>query len=428
MRSALTLCALLLLAPPGEAVEVYGTRMWAAPDNTRLVLDLSGPVEYHYFKINSPQRVVLDVEHAWLAKPVTKPMARDRFLRAIRHGKNQNGLRLVLDLKRPIELKGFLLKPQPPYGHRLVLDLLADGPARPVPAPQAQVSNTAPPVLVPAPVPSLSRVRSSLRPNRAAVPGATIYRKLVVAIDAGHGGADPGATGTTGAREKDLTLAIARKLARQIDREPGMRAVLIRDGDYFIALRERIHRARNHKADMFVSIHADAYTDPAARGSSVYVLSRNGASSEAARWLAERENAADLVGGVRLENKDQQLKAVLLDLSQHGSMQASLEVGSRVLGRLNRVGKLHHNHVQRAGFAVLKSPDIPSILVETAFISNPDEERKLLNPDHQTALAQAVLGGLRTYFREAPPPGSEFALQKDAELTRLASSDRGNRR
>ncbi|MGH8582614.1 MAG: N-acetylmuramoyl-L-alanine amidase [Gammaproteobacteria bacterium] len=425
MRSALALCTLLLLTPPGEAVEVYGIRMWAAPDNTRLVLDLSAPVEYHYFTINSPQRVVLDVENARLAKPVAKPMARDHFLHAIRHGEKHDGLRLVLDLKRPTALKGFLLKPRPPHGHRLVLDLLADGAsAQPIPALQVPVNKTAPP----APDPNLIRLRASPRPARAPIPEATTYRKLVVAIDAGHGGEDPGATGTTGAREKDLTLAIARKLARQINREPGMRAVMIRDGDYFIALRERIRRARNHKADMFVSIHADAYTDPAARGSSVYVLSRNGASSEAARWLAERENAADLVGGVRLEDKDEQLKAVLLDLSQHGSMQASLEVGRRVLGRINRVGKLHHNHVQRAGFAVLKSPDIPSILVETAFISNPAEERKLLNPNHQAALAQAVLGGLRTYFREAPPPGTEFALQKEVEPTRLASSERGNLR
>ncbi len=367
-------------APPWVAVE--GVRTWSAPDNTRVVFDLSGPTRYRVFSIPGPQRVVVDLIAARVDQALTPPQASDRFLRAIRHGRHGADVRLVLDLKAAVAAKGFLVRPEGPYGHRLVVDLIGMAPpAAPIVAP-----------------------RRERRPGQ---------RDLVIAIDAGHGGEDPGAVGASGAKEKQVTLAIARRLADLCDREHGMRAVLIRDGDYFIPLRDRVKRARAHKADLFVSIHADAFPDRRAGGSSVYVLSRHGASSEAARWLAERENAADLVGGISLDDKDEPLKAILIDLSQTGSLEASLDVGGRVLRRLTGLGRVHHAEVQRAAFAVLKSPDIPSILVETAFITNPEEERKLLDPGHQARLARGVLDGLRAYFHETAPPGTLLAEIKE---------------
>ncbi|MCA1853053.1 MAG: N-acetylmuramoyl-L-alanine amidase [Beggiatoa sp.] len=380
------LCALLWFisagpeaAPPKRpGIAIQGVRTWSAPDNTRVVFDLSGPTRYRVFTIRGPQRVVVDLIGARLPKTLTVPQAQDHFLRGIRHGRHGADLRLVLDLKDKVVPKGFLVAPEGPYGHRLVVDLIGTAP----PAPPR------------------------VAPPHARRPG---QRDLIIAIDAGHGGEDPGAVGASGAQEKQVTLAIARRLARLCNREPGMRAVLIRDGDYFIPLRDRVKRARAQKADLFVSIHADAFPDSRAGGSSVYVLSRHGASSEAARWLAERENAADLVGGVSLEDKEESLKAILIDLSQNGSLEASLDVGGRVLRRLTGLGRVHHTAVQRAAFAVLKSPDIPSILVETAFITNPEEERKLADPVHQERLALGVLDGLRAYFLETAPPGTLLA-------------------
>ncbi|MGH7253332.1 MAG: N-acetylmuramoyl-L-alanine amidase [Nitrospiraceae bacterium] len=369
-------------APPGRPIAIQGVRTWSAPDNTRVVFDLSGPTRYRVFAIQGPQRVVVDLIGARLQQTLTVPQAQDHFLQGIRHGRHGRDLRLVLDLKDKVVPKGFLVPPEGPYGHRLVVDLVGTAP----PAP--------PPVVL----------RHARRPGQ---------RDLIIAIDAGHGGEDPGALGASGAQEKQVTLAIARRLARLCNREPGMRAVLIRDGDYFIPLRDRVKRARAQKADLFVSVHADAFPDGRAGGSSVYVLSRHGASSEAARWLAERENAADLVGGVSLDDKEEALKAILMDLSQTGSLEASLDVGGRVLKRLTGLGRVHHTAVQRAAFAVLKSPDIPSILVETAFITNPEEERKLADPAHQERLALGVLDGLRAYFHDAAPPGTLLAEMKD---------------
>ena len=241
---------------------------------------------------------------------------------------------------------------------------------------------------------------------------ATPSRELVIAIDAGHGGKDPGAKGRRGTKEKTVVLAIARKLAELIKKEPGMRPVLIRDGDYFLGLRQRIDKARKHNADLFISIHADAFRDRRAHGSSVFVLSRRGASSEMARWIAAKENAADLAGGVSLDDKDDMLTGVLLDLSQSATLAASHEVASNMLNGLKRLGKMHKSTVQRAGFMVLKSPDIPSILVETAFISNPKEENKLRSTQHQARLAQAMLNGIRDYFDTHPPPGTLRVARK----------------
>ncbi|MEW8498545.1 MAG: N-acetylmuramoyl-L-alanine amidase [Candidatus Thiodiazotropha taylori] len=249
------------------------------------------------------------------------------------------------------------------------------------------------------------------------------HRDVVIAVDPGHGGEDPGARGRKGTYEKDVVLAIGRKLVKMLNQQKGMRAVLIRDGDYYLGLRKRIAKARAHQADLFVSIHADAFRDPKVRGSSVYTLSRSGASNEAARWLAERENSADLVGGVSLEDKDDMLASVLLDLSQIGTLQASSEAASRVLTELKTLGKTHKRKVQQAGFVVLKSPDIPSMLVETAFISNPDEERRLRDPKHQNKVARALMKGIRDYFKYQPPPGTWLAANQRTRKHVISSGD-----
>jgi N-acetylmuramoyl-L-alanine amidase len=302
-------------------------------------------------------------------------------VKSLRSGpRNDSDLRLVLDLKSPVKPKSFVLKPNEQYGHRLVIDLF--DPAADKKSPPKQVR-------------SISK--------------SPKLRDLVIAIDAGHGGEDPGARGKKGTREKDVVMAMARHLARLIDEEPGMKAVLVRDGDYYIGLRKRIEKARRHRADLFLSIHADAFRDSRVHGSSVYVISRRGASSEMARWLAARENAADLVGGVSLDDKDDLLAEVLLDLAQTATLEASSEVADNVLLEMKRIGKVHKKRVQHAGFVVLKSPDIPSILIETAFISNPSEERRLRSKRHQQKVAQAIFNGVRNYFSANPPPGTLVA-------------------
>lgn len=379
--------ALLLLCVPvlaeAGSVQVQGLRVWEAPDNVRLVFDLSGPLEHRIFRLEDPARLVIDLAGAGLAEPIGSG-TKSRFFSAIRSGvRNGSDLRVVLDLNGAVRPKSFLLKPNQQYGHRLVVDLFD--------ADETAAAATRPPVAV------------------ADEPSPAQSRELVVAIDAGHGGEDPGAIGSRGTREKDVTLAVARELARLVAKEPGMRPVLIRDGDYYVGLRQRMQKAREHRADIFISIHADAFTDRRARGSSVFALSQRGASSEAARWLAERENSADLVGGVSLDDKDQLLASVLLDLSQAATIESSLEVGDAVLGNLGRLHPLHKRRVEQAGFAVLKSPDVPSILVETAFISNPEEERKLRERGHQRRLAEAILTGVRQYFQRKPPPGTLLA-------------------
>ena len=290
-------------------------------------------------------------------------------------------LRIVLDLSRSIRAKSFLATPNNRYGYRLVIDLGAGA--------------GAPAVAADAPI----RVEHA-RPEA---------RDLIIAIDAGHGGDDPGAIGKNGTREKDVVLAIARALAQRIDAEPGMRAVLTRNGDYFVPLRDRMSRARAQQADLFVSIHADSIRDRSVDGSSVYILSQRGATTEAARWLAERENASDLIGGVSLENKGDVLASVLLDLSQTASLTASHTAAEHVLHQLNLVGEVRKPLVQQAGFMVLKSPDIPSMLVETAYISNPAEEQRLRGAAHQAKLAAAIHQGLREYFYSDPPAGTRIA-------------------
>jgi N-acetylmuramoyl-L-alanine amidase len=383
MRLLWLLLVLVSSLANAGSLQVQGVRLWAAPDSTRVVFDVSGPAEHRLFTLKGPDRLVVDVSDANIDKGLEKTLAGGGVVKGLRSGpRNKTDLRLVLDLEGPVKPKSFLLKPNAQYGHRLVIDLYtgaADAAVRSEP----------------------KKVRSATQPAK--------LRDLVIAIDAGHGGEDPGARGRKGTREKDVVLAIARRLATLIDREPGMRAVLIRDGDYYIGLRQRIEKARNHRADLFISIHADAFRDSRARGSSVYVLSQRGASSEMARWLAARENAADLVGGVSLDDKDDLLAEVLLDLAQTATLETSVAVADNVLTEMKHVGKVHKKEVQHAGFVVLKSPDIPSLLVETAFISNPGEEQRLRSSRHQQQVARAILNGVRAYFAANPPAGTLMA-------------------
>ncbi|MGD9600979.1 MAG: N-acetylmuramoyl-L-alanine amidase [Gammaproteobacteria bacterium] len=413
--SRVVLWILVALALPVWAARVEDLRVWHAPDQSRLVLDLSEAAEFEIFPINDPPRVVIDLRRSVLTKPLTMaPHPSGRVL-GVRHAPLPNGqdLRIVLDLARGLRLKRALLPPHAPYGHRLVIDLLEHADRQEPPASPAPV--TTPPASVP-PVATSSPDTPPAPPGEAAPPAVAAQasapaltpptarkvaeREYVIAIDAGHGGEDVGAIGPRGTYEKTVVLAIARELAALIDQEPDMRAVLIREGDYYVGLRDRMVRARKHRADMFVSIHADAFRNRRVRGSSVYVLSHRGASSEAARWLAERENAADLVGGVALDDKDPQLRSVLLELSQSASLEASLSVAGNVLKSLQRVGTVHRRQVQAAGFMVLKSPDIPSLLVETAFISNPQEEQLLRDRRFRSRIAGAIRDGIKSYFRK----------------------------
>ena len=364
-----------------QTIVIDNLRLWTAPDNLRLVFDTSAPVDHKLFTLKKPQRLVIDIKDARLRSKLPKVAAENPVIRRMRSGQREGGdLRVVLDLKSQIRAKSFVLKPNRKYGHRLVVDLHRG--SRGKNAAAKQPVKTAP-------------------VNKA--------RDVVIAIDAGHGGEDPGARGRKGTYEKTVVLAIARKLASLVDKEPGMSPLMVRTGDYYLGLRKRMKIARDNRADLFISIHADAFRDPRVRGSSVYTLSQRGASSEAARWLAEQENSADLIGGVKLEDKDDLLASVLLDLSQTATRQASHQVADKVLGKLKTLGKTHKRRVQQAGFMVLKSPDVPSVLVETAFISNPSEEKKLKDPKHQQRMAAAIMGGIRDYFRHNPPPGTLLA-------------------
>jgi N-acetylmuramoyl-L-alanine amidase len=368
-----------------NTVEVRDLRLWASTDSTRVVLDLSGTAEHTLFTLRDPDRVVIDVANANAALAATT-FAGQGLVRQVRVAGREDGtLRVVLDLSERVQPKSFLVEPNDTYGHRLVVDLVS--------------------------MSAQSVVKAEHAPTIES-------RDIVIAVDAGHGGEDPGAIGRSGTREKDVVMSISRALTERINREPGMRAVLVRDGDYFVPHRERMRKARVQSADLFVSIHADAYKDRSVSGSSIYILSARGASNEAARWLAERQNASDLIGGVSLDDKDDVLASVLLDLSQTASISASLTAAERVLIELDRVGEVRKRAVQQAGFIVLKSPDIPSMLIETAYISNPGEERRLRDPRHQDKLATAIQSGLRGYFYENPPPGTRVA----ALVARTAST------
>jgi len=398
--AAMPLCA-------AQAAELKGARVWAGPEYTRVVLDASGPLRYTISQKDG--QVVVDLPGSRTTSSFSSPSAQGLY-RGMSHARIGDGMQLTAKVAPASRLKSFVLKPASGTDYRLVLDLYPASASVATAAPAEAAP--APVVQAPAAVPSYSNPTHSRRV--AAEQAAAMLngqRQVVVAIDAGHGGKDQGAHGPGGTLEKNVTLAVARDLAAQINRQPGMKAVLTRDSDFYIPLKQRYQIAREHNADLFVSIHADAFTSDDARGSSVWVLSPRGKTSEAARWLADRENRADLIGGTTLDDKDDSLAKVLLDLQQGWAMQASDVVAGNVLKALAQLGPTHRGYVERANFVVLRSPDVPSILVETAFISNPAEERRLRDPAHQKKLAEAVMGGVRNYFESTPPPGTWFAAE-----------------
>lgn len=409
----ITLFILCWLGPAQAGVAISSTRIWPAQDYTRLTLESKQAIRHNMFTINNPDRLVVDLEEVdindTLNQLITKIGGDDPYIKSLRIGRFKPGIvRLVFDLKTEIKPQLFDLKPVGEYAYRMVLDVYPAHPVDPMmallegaaSAPQQTAAASATSLVETAttstpakPEPAKSEPRTS--PELRA-------RTLIIAIDAGHGGEDPGAHGRAGTHEKDVTLSIARRVKAMVDATPNMRGVLIRDGDYFIPLGGRVVKARKANADLFVSIHADAFIKPNARGSSVFALSEHGATSTAARWLAKKENEADLIGGVNLDIKDPYLARTLLDLSQTATINDSMKLAKYVLGELSNINDLHRGHVEQAGFAVLKSPDIPSILVETAFISNPDEESRLNDAGYQDKLALAVLGGIKHYFSQNP--------------------------
>jgi N-acetylmuramoyl-L-alanine amidase len=405
---AAALLALLLLVPCASAqpsAEITAARVWPSAEYTRVTLESREPLQYHVFALKDPERLVLDLEAADISPSLRGLIDRvgtdDPQVQGVRIGHFKPGVvRLVFDLKNEIRPQAFRLAPIGDYGHRLVLDLYPAEAQDPLLAFLDSLdAERAAQAGAPTPDTHEPTAQSPALPqSRKPAP-----RFIIIAIDPGHGGEDPGALGRGGTYEKDVTLAISRKLKNRIDQEPNMRAVLVRDGDYFLPLRTRVEKARRVRADLFVSVHADAFVRPNARGSSVFALSERGATSEAARWIAKTENDADLIGGVNLDVPDPYLKQTLLDLSQTASINDSLKLGRAVLDELGNVNTLHKPHVEQAGFAVLKAPDIPSILVETAFISNPQEERKLRNRAYQEKFAEAIFGGIKRYFAKNPP-------------------------
>ena len=399
----------LLVTPLANAARsvspsVLAVRIWPAADYTRVTLESSAAVKFSHFTVKNPERLVVDLEGVELNGVLDglsgKIGADDPYIKLLRAGRFKPGVvRLVMELKTEVAPQVFVLAPVGEYGHRLVLDVYPANPVDPLLAllekkDLQQIPLDDKPVAAEPQQPAVAEKR----------PGKPVVDRLVtITLDPGHGGEDPGAVGRGGSHEKNVTLAVAKRLKAKIDAEPNMRAVLTRDSDFFVPLHMRVQKARRVQSDLFVSIHADAFIKPDARGASVFVLSENGATSSAARWLANKENAADLIGGVNFGTKDPMLARTLLDLSQTATINDSLKLGKAVLGELDRVGDLHKPHVEQAGFAVLKAPDIPSILVETAFISNPEEERRLNDEAYQDRLAEAVMSGIRKYFKLNPP-------------------------
>jgi len=389
-------------AAPGSSI--LAVRVWPARDYTRVTLEHDQPIKYSHLIVKDPERLVLDLEgvefNSVLQTLPSKILDSDPYIKLIRAGRNKPGVvRVVIELKGAVKPQVFSLLPVGEYGHRLVIDLYPVEPIDPLMA-LLEKSGDAPFTAEPRPD---SQGKPAERATEPASDKPEISRLVTIVLDPGHGGEDPGAIGRGGSREKDVTLSVARRLKQKIDATPNMRSVMTRDGDYFIPLQQRVQKARRVRADLFVSVHADAFVKSTARGSSVFVLSENGASSSAARWLANRENAADLVGGVNIGVKDPYLARTLLDLSQTATISDSLKLGNQVLGELGRINTLHKGQVEQAGFAVLKAPDIPSILIETAFISNPEEEARLNDDAYQDRMAEAILRGIRRYFAKNPP-------------------------
>jgi len=387
MRVVLGFLLMMTASLASAAAQVEGVRIWPAPDHTRLVLDTAGAVEHNVFSLSAPSRLVIDLKNVSLKTDFSKVDLEGSPIRRIRSARrNGNDLRVVLDLASDIKPRSFALEPNQQYGHRLVVDLIDE---------------------------KGSRIERATSPT--VTQDSAGKRDIIVVIDAGHGGEDPGAISPRGTREKDVVLRMAKTLADLVNKQPGFTAKLTRTGDYYIGLRNRTILARKYNADLFVSVHADAFRTPQPSGASVFALSQRGATSETARWLAQSENSSDLIGGaggLSLEGRDEMLAGVLLDLSMTASINASLGVGSSVLGRLGNVAKLHKPGVEQAAFVVLKSPDIPSILVEAGFISNPKEEKNLASQWYRDKLASAIMDGIHEYFRRTPPPGTLLAWQK----------------
>ena len=375
------LASLLLphLAASSSTVSVKNLRLWNAPDNTRVVLDLSGSIQHRISTFTSPDRIAIDLKNAKLSSSIPHDIENNPFIKRFRYGQySKEVTRIVIDLKKPVRVKSFTLKPNKVYGYRLVIDLFDKN------------ASAAPKV-----------TRSA--PKRTGI--------VTVAIDAGHGGEDFGASGKKKTREKKVVLSIAKELKKLIDKDPALRSYMTRKGDYYIPLRKRTKLARSANADLFVSIHADAFRRSSARGASVYALSKSGASSETARWLANKENAADLVGGASISDREDVVAGVLLDMQMDKTLEFSIGFGDEVLKEMKKIAKLHSKTVQQAGFVVLKSPDIPSVLVETGFISNPYEERKLMGKKYQQQVANAIYKGIKKFISKekmafmSPEPG-----------------------
>lgn len=424
IATASTLFLLPVIPRLATAGTILAVRTWPADEYTRVTLEMDTELKAEHFTLEGPDRLVVDIQGLTMNRAindlVSKIKPNDPYIGSVRVAQNRpDVIRLVMDLKQPIAPQVFTLKPIGEYKYRLVLDLYPKVAQDPLMAimnnqdsdPLAQVlEELAQNSPSPAPIPS---VEGQKLPPVAKSPRAPIAppsvpsprdenRAILVALDPGHGGEDPGAVGRNGTREKDIVLSIARRLKKLIDAQPNMRAYLTRDNDYFVPLQVRVQKARRVKADLFISIHADAWIKPSARGSSVFALSQNGATSSAARWMAKRENDADLIGGINLGSHNKQVAQVLLDLSTAAQINDSMRVGDRILSEIGKINTLHKNRVERAGFAVLKAPDIPSILVETAFISNPQEERLLRSPAHQDRIASAMLSGISDYFAQSP--------------------------
>lgn len=439
LRVWLFVTCLLLSGIAQAALNITATRVWPAPDYTRITFEAKQPIQHSMIILQNPDRLVIDLQEAEISPALRslsdKILSSDPYIKAVRVGNFKPGVvRVVVDLKAEIRPEIFSLPPAGEYSHRLVLDIYplvdplmallqninpSDTPvppantappansAPPTAAPETSAGVVAPdasvtPVPPPTPEPA-AQATVQAQPEAAPADKPLTNRMITVVIDAGHGGEDPGAIGARGSREKDITLSIAKKLKAQIDREPNMRAILTRDGDFFLPLNTRVQKARKAQADLFVSIHADAFTRKEANGSSVFALSERGATSAFARYLAQKENESDLIGGVSLDVKDPHLARTLLDLSQTATINDSLKLGQAVLGKIGQINRLHKPRVEQAGFAVLKAPDIPSILVETAFISNPDEEKRLNDPGYQDKMAASILEGIKKYFSTNPP-------------------------
>ena len=438
--SRVLILGFLILAPAwaNSAVNVTATRVWPAADYTRITIEASSEISQKMMMLKDPDRLVLDLEgvdlNANLKSLANAISPNDPYIKQVRVGNfKPNVVRVVIDLKTQIKPNIFMLQPAGQYNHRLVLDVYplqdpilsvidkANKPAEILQAPEVKTSELKPIEVKPAePAPVVAEAKPEMKQEQKPIEAQVITeapaekpitnkpatnksgRLITIAIDAGHGGEDPGAKGASGSNEKDITLGIAKKLKERIDAEPNMRGILTRDGDYFIPLHGRVVKARNMQADLFISVHADAFVRPDARGSSVFALSEKGATSASARYLAKKENESDLIGGVSLDNKDANLARTLLDLSQTATINDSLKLGKAVLTHIGEINTLHKGSVEQAGFAVLKSPDIPSILVETAFISNPEEERKLNDDVYREKLVEAIMSGVKKYFSSNP--------------------------